>query len=193
VQKEAYRPFLEGFCDAVEKMKVGDGFDPDSEVGPIISRRQQQRIARDIDQAVGNGATLAAQAALPTDPRLADGYWIPPTVLTDVPLDADIMREEVFGPVACVVPFDDEEEAVEIANSVDYGLTAGVWTHDLGRAHRLTSTLEAGLVTVNAVNNGVLGLPFGGYKRSGVGRKKDFTEAMRSFSRVKAIRINLTS
>ena len=191
VQREVYLPFLEAFSERVEAMVVGDGFDPDSQVGPIITRRQQARITNDIDQAVEDGAMIAAQSAVPSDPHLANGYWVPPTVLTGMSPEADIMNEEVFGPVACVVPFDDEAEAVEIANGVEYGLTAGVWTQDLGRAHRMAARIEAGLVTVNAVNNGILGLPFGGFKQSGVGRKKDFTEAMRSFSRVKGIRISL--
>ena len=174
-------------------MRLGDGFDPNSEVGPIITQRQQARINRDIEQAVARGASVAAEAKIPSDPRLANGYWVPPTVLTGISTDDDIMQEEVFGPVACVVPFGDEDEAIAIANGVDYGLTAGVWTGDLGRAHRMANRIEAGLVAVNAVNNGVLGLPFGGYKRSGIGRKKDFTEGMRNFSRVKAIRMNLHS
>ena len=193
VQREVFEPFLDEFCAEVEKMTVGDGFDDSTDVGPMISRRQQARIGRDIEQAVEDGAIVAAQAALPTDARLADGNWIPPTVLTGMSPDAEIMREEVFGPVVCVVPFDDEDEAVEIANGVDYGLTAGVWTQELGRAHRVTARLEAGLVAINTVNGGQLGLPFGGYKQSGVGRKKDFTEAMRSFSRVKAVQIKLDS
>ena len=193
VQREVYQPFVEEFCSEVEGMTVGEGFDESSDVGPMISRRQQARIAGDIEQALEDGAGIAAQAPIPTDSRLADGHWIPPTVLTGMSPGDHIMQEEVFGPVVCVVPFDDEDEAIEIANGVEYGLTAGVWTQDLNRAHRVSARLEAGLVAVNTVNGGQLGLPFGGYKRSGVGRKKDFSEAMRSFSRAKARHLKLDS
>ena len=131
------------------------------------------------------------RADLPSDARLKGGFWVPPTVVTEAAPDAEIMTSEVFGPVAGILPFKDEDEAVAIANAVDYGLTSGVWTRDLGVAHRMATRIEAGVVSVNRVNTGELGLPFGGYKRSGVGRKKDFLEAMRSFSRVKAIQMVL--
>ncbi len=191
VQREVFEHFLDDYGTATEKLVVGEGFASSSDVGPIITRHQQLKITGFIDQAIEDGAAVAAQAELPSDPRLSGGNWIPPTVVTGASPDSVIMQEEVFGPVVCVVPFDDEDEALEIANGVDYGLTSAVWTQDLRRAHRMTARLEAGLVAVNAVNSGRLGLPFGGYKRSGVGRKKDFTEAMRSFSRVKAVHINL--
>jgi len=191
VQRDVYEPFLEQLSAEVENLTVGEGFDPASEVGPMINRKQRDKIALDIKKAVDDGGVITAQAPIPTDPRLENGFWVPPTVFTGLSFDDEIMCEEVFGPVVAVSPFDDEDEAIEIANGVDYGLTAGVWTQDLGRAHRVASRIEAGLVAVNTINGGQLGLPFGGYKQSGVGRKKDFTESMRSFSRVKGIQIKL--
>lgn len=190
VHEDVYKAFMERFTSAVASLVVGDGFDERSIVGPMVSRRQQEKVRDALDRAAADGASIPARAALPADGRLAGGFWVPPTVVTDAAPDAAIMTEEVFGPVAGILPFRDEDEAVRIANGVDYGLTAGVWTHDLGVAHRMATRIEAGLVAVNRVNTGELGLPFGGYKRSGVGRKKDFTEAMRSFSRVKAIQMS---
>lgn len=191
VSATIYDEFLQRYCEATKKLKVGDGFVEGSEVGPMISRRQQEKILGAIEGAVQEGATIVAQAPVPTDGRLTEGFWVPPTVLTGSKSSSSVMRNEVFGPVPCVVPFDSEEDAVQLANSVDYGLTAGLWTRNLARGNRVAAKLQAGTVAVNCVNGGRLGLPFGGYKRSGVGRKKDFVEAMRTFSRAKAIQIDL--
>ncbi len=191
VHRDVYRAFLDKFTEAVAAIPVGEGFDARSVVGPMVSRRQQERVGGLLEAAAKGGARVVSAARLPDDARYRGGFWIAPTVMTDVTPDADIMTQEVFGPVAGILPFADEDEAIAIANAVDYGLTSGVWTHDLRTAHRVAARIEAGLVAVNTANSGQLGLPFGGYKRSGIGRKKDFTEAMRSFSRVKAIHIDL--
>ena len=191
VHESIYPSFMERFTSAVAGLYVGEGFDERSIVGPMVSKRQQEKVQGALDRATAAGACVPAHADLPSDARLKGGFWIAPTVVTEAAPDAEIMTSEVFGPVAGVLPFADEDQAVAIANSVDYGLTSGVWTRDLGVAHRMATRIEAGVVSVNRVNTGELGLPFGGYKRSGVGRKKDFTEAMRSFSRVKAIQMVL--
>jgi acyl-CoA reductase-like NAD-dependent aldehyde dehydrogenase len=191
VEKRAYEPFLEAYAEQVREIRVGEGFDPASEVGPMVSRRHFDKVRRDVERAVEDGAVIVAQSDLPDDPRLAGGHWFAPTVLTGMDPADEIMQEEVFGPVVSVVPFEDEDDAAEIANGTKYGLTAGVWTRDLGKAHRMAARIEAGLVAVNTPNNGRLGLPFGGYKQSGLGRKKDFHESMRSFSRAKSIHMTL--
>jgi acyl-CoA reductase-like NAD-dependent aldehyde dehydrogenase len=192
VHESIYKTFMERFASAVAGLVVGEGFDERSIVGPMVSRRQQEKVQGALERATEAGACIPARSELPRDERLKGGYWIPPTVITEAAPDAEIMTEEVFGPVAGILPFKDEDEAISIVNAVDYGLTSGVWTHDLGVAHRMATRIEAGVVAVNRVNTGELGLPFGGYKRSGVGRKKDFLEAMRSFSRVKAIQMDLS-
>ncbi len=192
VHESIYTTFMERFTSAVAGLSVGDGFDERSIVGPMVSKRQQEKVQGALDRAVAAGACIPARADVPSDARLEGGFWVPPTIVTEAAPDAEIMTTEVFGPVAGILPFEDEDEAVAIANAVDYGLTSGVWTRDLGVAHRMATRIEAGVVSVNRVNTGELGLPFGGYKRSGVGRKKDFLEAMRSFSRVKAIQMDFS-
>ena len=192
VHESIYPTFMERFTSAVAGLHVGEGFDERSIVGPMVSKRQQEKVQGALERATAAGACIPVRAELPSDSRLRGGYWVPPTVVTEAPADAEIMTTEVFGPVAGVLPFADEDEAIAIVNAVDYGLTSGVWTHDLGTAHRMATRIEAGVVAVNRVNTGELGLPFGGYKRSGIGRKKDFLEAMRSFSRVKAIQMDLS-
>lgn len=191
VHEDIYAEFQRRFVEQIKNTCVGEGFDDGSQVGPMISQRQQQRIAAAIDRATEQGAKITAQSALPEGSRFKNGFWIAPTLLEGAQNSSDVMTTEVFGPVPCLCSFREEDEAVELANAVDYGLTAGVWTTNLGRAHRVAARLEAGSVAVNCVNTGRLGLPFGGYKRSGVGRKKDFIEAMRTFSQVKAVQISL--
>lgn len=192
IQDDVYDEVRDRLAAAVEDLVVGDGFAEATQVGPMANETQVEKFERYLDVAQSEGATILAQAAMPDDASLSAGHWVAPTLLDDVEPDARIAHEEVFGPIAALMPFSDEAEAVELANGVDYGLTASIWTRDVGKAHRVASRVEAGQVAVNATGGGGLGLPFGGYKRSGVGRKKDFTETMREFSTVKAIRIDTT-
>lgn len=192
VQEDIYQEFRDELAAEVEGLVVGDGFNDATQIGPLVNEAQVEKFENYLDIARSEGASIVAQASQPDDTDIVGGHWVSPTVLDGVVQGDRITCEEVFGPIASLIPFNDEKEAVQIANDVDYGLTATIWTENVGRAHRVASRVKAGQVAINATGGGGIGLPFGGYKRSGIGRKKDFTETMREFSTVKGIRIDTT-
>jgi aldehyde dehydrogenase (NAD+) len=145
-----------------------------------------------IEDAQKEGATILAQAALPEDPELDGGYYVPPTVFGNVDPGMRIACEEVFGPIVAPIPFSDEKEAIRLANDTEYGLAASVWTTDVNRAHRVAHNIEAGIMCINHPTRSRQGLPFGGYKKSGMGRKKGLGETMREYTQVKSIQMDLT-
>jgi aldehyde dehydrogenase (NAD+) len=192
VHEDVYDEFMAEYTARVEELIVNDGMDESTEIGPLINQGQYDKFQSALDTALEEGAEIAAQSSLPDDPSLESGYFVRPTVLENVDPDMRIACDEVFGPLVAVMQFSDEEEALAIANGTDYGLVSTIWTTDLARAHRLTAKLETGSVAINCPAGGWPGLPFGGYKRSGIGRKKDFTEMKNHFTQVKSVRIDLT-
>ena len=155
--------------ERVRRIRVGDPTDPKTEVGPLIHRDHWQRVKGYCDLAPREGARIVTGGERPAG--LEGGNYLAPTLITGVRNDMRIAQEEIFGPVLTVIPFDTEEEALEIANDVKYGLAAYIWTKDVSRAHRLAGEIEAGLVWVNSQNVRDLRTPFGGVKMSGIGRE----------------------
>lgn len=183
VEKSRYAEVVEKMAARYQALKVGPAI-ADHDVGPLISPRQKARVEGLIGQ--GSDLTLAAQASLVQDAP-AGGFYVPPTLLANVRPDHLLAREEIFGPVQVVIPFEDEEEAVAIANGTDYGLVAGVWTENGSRALRLARAIRAGQVFINNYGaGGGVELPFGGFGKSGHGREKGF-EALYGFSTVKTV------
>jgi betaine-aldehyde dehydrogenase len=162
VQRSAYDEFVGRLEEAVQAMRVMDPAQEDSEMGPMVSAAQRDSVQRYID-----GANVAFTGSSPE----GDGFWLPPTVVESTSTDEAVWREEVFGPVVAVMSFEDEEEAVALANDTQYGLSGSIFTNDLGRALRVSRRVEAGNLSVNSHASVRYWTPFGGYKQSGLGRE----------------------
>lgn len=171
VHRDVHDAFVDRLADAVGRLRVGSGADPGTHVGPVVTKAQQDRVLGYIRLGEQEGGKITAQAALPTDPALADGFYVPPTLFTGVTRDMQIANDEMFGPVVTVTVFDTEDEVVSIANASEYGLTAAIYTRDSDRAFRVARRLDVGMVFVNNYFRGGLGTPFGGVKGSGYGRE----------------------
>ncbi|KAL1846911.1 hypothetical protein Plec18167_001545 [Paecilomyces lecythidis] len=188
VQRGVYDKFCTALATAVRKLKVGDGMDSRTHVGPQVTKAQQERVLRYIKSAEEDARVkIAAQADLPTDPRCKNGYFVRPTLITDVTRDMVIAQEEMFGPVVTVTPFDTGDEAVSIVNESQYGLTSAFYSKDNEKCLRCARKVDVGLVFVNNYFRNVLGMPFGGAKETGYGREHCI-ETLRSWGRAKAIK-----
>ena len=178
VQQSAYESFMEHFEPAVKAVRVIDPSDERSEMGPLISAEQRSAVSA----FVPDGAPVAFRGNAPEGP----GFWYPPTVLAPVQPDSAAVREEIFGPVVAVLRFEDETEAVRMANDTPYGLSGSIWTRDLGRAFRVARAVETGTISVNSNSSVRYWTPFGGFKRSGIGRELG-PDALEAFTELKNV------
>jgi aminomuconate-semialdehyde/2-hydroxymuconate-6-semialdehyde dehydrogenase len=188
VERSAYKDFVDRFIDKASKLKVGDPLDEKTDQGAIVSKTQFDKVKFYVDLAQQEGGKIALGGSAPEsiNERCQSGYFFPPTVITDLPVSCRTNREEIFGPVITITPFDSEEEVIGYANDTDYGLASSVWTQNLSRAHRVAERIHTGTVWVNCWLVRDLRVPFGGMKQSGVGREGG-DEALRFFTEPKNV------
>jgi phenylacetaldehyde dehydrogenase len=169
-----------------QKIQVGPGFDPATNMGPLVSEEQLNRVCGYLEAGISEGAKALAGG----QKRAGKGYFVEPTVLVDTTPDMKVVREEIFGPVVTATPFSEPEEVLASANDTVYGLAAAVWTRDVSKAHQLAAKLKAGTVWVNCYNVFDAALPFGGYKQSGWGREMGH-DVLELYTETKAVCIQL--
>jgi acyl-CoA reductase-like NAD-dependent aldehyde dehydrogenase len=188
VQAALYEDFAEEFVRRTRELAVGDPLDAGTDIGPLVDARQRLRVEQLIETGVAEGARVLYQGSPPQDQHLSDGFYVAPVVFGDVQPEMTIAQQEIFGPVASLMRFESDDEAVAIANGTDYGLTAAICTRDESRAGRLATRLEVGMVFVNNyTRRNFIGSPFGGVKGSGYGREYA-AETLHEFVRAKNVR-----
>ena len=171
VHSSVHDTFVRQLAAGVRRLKVGDGANEETHVGPVVTRAHRDKVAEYIRVGIAEGAKIEAQAPLPPDPRLKGGFYVQPTLFTEVKRHMRIAQEEIFGPVATVCKFETTEEAISIANESEYGLVCAVFSRNLTEAMRVARHLDAGMIFLNNYNRMALGTPFGGTKSSGYGRE----------------------
>ena len=191
VQRSVYPGIVNALAERAGKIRLGNPLNATTEMGTAANRPQFERILSFIASAKGDGARLVAGGSAATEGELADGLFVQPTIFADVHNDMALAREEIFGPVLSIIPFDDEEEAIRIANDTRFGLASGIWTQSLNRMHRVSAALKVGMVWVNTYRAVAAQTPFGGVKESGVGRERG-QEGLMEFLTTKNVMINLS-
>ena len=189
VQRSIHDRFMEKLLELARTARMGDPLQDTTQVGPITTRGQHKKVLEYIEIAKGEGAACVLGGAAASRPECGEGWFVEPTIFTGVDPKMRIAQEEVFGPVLSVIPFDTDDEAVEIANDTLFGLAAGVWTTSIKRALRMSERLEAGTIWVNTYRAVSYMSPFGGYKRSGLGRESGIT-AIRDYLQEKSVWID---
>jgi acyl-CoA reductase-like NAD-dependent aldehyde dehydrogenase len=171
VERSAYDDFVAAMAKRTDELRVGPPLDEETELGPMISAGQRETSLEYLEIGQKDGARLVTGGEIPEVAGGEAGFYLRPAVLADVRNDTRVAQEEIFGPVACLIPFDTEEEAIRLANETEYGLSGSIWTRDLGRAIRVAKAIRTGVISVNSSHSVHTEAPFGGYKRSGIGRE----------------------
>jgi len=190
VERTVYEEFVGRVAEYGQNLKIGDGLDLETEIGPLVSQAQLERVTGYFDIGRAEGALVLSGGERMASGAYANGYFVAPTVFANVTDEMRIVREEIFGPVVSAIPFDDPEEAIRRANASDFGLGGGVWTRDVGKAHRTAKALRTGTVWVNCYQQMDPAVPFGGYKMSGYGREGG-VHHLDEFLDTKAVWINV--
>jgi phenylacetaldehyde dehydrogenase len=182
VEKKMFDEVVSGVADHAKKIKVGPGFDPETDMGPLVSEEQLNRVCGYLESGFSEGA----EAVVGGHKKPGAGYFVEPTLMVKTNPNMKVIREEIFGPVVCAMPFKDVDKLIAEANQSEYGLAAAVWTRDISKAHRIAEKVRAGTVWINCYNVFDAALPFGGYKQSGWGREMGH-EALELYTEVKAV------
>jgi betaine-aldehyde dehydrogenase len=171
VERSAYDDVVAAMAKRTDELRVGPPLEEETELGPMISAAQRETSLENLEIGQKEGGRLVTGGDIPQVAGGEAGFYLRPAVLADVGNDTRVAQEEIFGPVACLIPFDTEEEAIRLANETEYGLSGSIWTRDLGRAIRVAKAIRTGVLSVNSSHSVHTEAPFGGYKRSGIGRE----------------------